>query len=317
METRRIPVFALALAAAAALCLPVVASAQFTLNESGFDVTSLGNGAGPKGAACSPGGVWGDYVYIGDSNGNAIERIDFFDNVSFFAGGAPDIAFPVGMDFGPGPASDFGAYLYVASYGSGQISRVDPAGTTSLFKVFASVSDVKFDPTGAYSNELFAITYFGAISKVSSAGAISAFSPGVAASYFRFGPGGAWGTGMYAASNGAPGTGIITVDSGGTPALFSGGFLTPEQFDWAFGGAWGGDMFATDFADGKVYRVKSDGSKTLFGTCTRPAGLVFCNDCIYLTSFAGECWRICESAVPAKPTSWGLIKQLHREAGEE
>lgn len=299
----------------AAVLVGSPASAQLVVVEPGFDVTDLGSSSGPKGAECSPGGVWGPYVYIGESGGNAIEQLDFFNFATLFASGSPDIDFPVGMDFGPGPANDFGTFLFVASYGSGRITRLDPSGNPSLFTLFPSVSDVKFDPTGAYSNELFAIEYFSGISTVSSGGIITPFAAGIQTSYMRFGPGGAWGTGLYATNNSpVPGVGIIQVDSGGTSSMFSPGFTTPEQFDWAFGGAWGGDMFATDFATGELWRVKSDGSRTLFATVNpgeRPAGLVFCNDCIYMTSYGGGCWKICEAPVPVESRTWGGIKQGH------
>lgn len=313
MNARRILSVAFCLAtsllATSLLTTPAAATHPFTMVESGFDVTDLGDSSGPKGAVCSPGGVWGNYVYVGESNGNAIERIDFADNVSFFAGGAPDIAFPVGMVFGPGPASTFGTFLYVASYGSGRITRVDPSGIPSLFVNFPSVSDVTFDPTGSYGNDLFAIEYFGGISTVDQFGAIAPFSPGVTSSYFRFGPGGAWGTGLYATSNDvSPGIGIITVDIAGTPALFSGGMNIPEQFDWAFGGGFGGDMFVANFGNAEILRVKPDGTYTVFANTARPAGIVFCNDCLYVTSFEGGCWKICNSPTPVENTSWGTIK---------
>jgi len=293
---------------------PGTARAQLTMNESGFDVTVLGSATGPKGAVCSPGGVWGDYVYVGDSSGNAIERIDFADVASLFAMGTPDIQFPVGMVFGPGPASDFGTYLYVASYGSGRITRLDPTGSPSLFVNFPSVSDVTFDPSGAYGTDMFAITYFGSISTVSSGGVVSPFST-LQSAYFRFGPGGAWGTGLYATcSAGPPGVGIVTVDPSGNATLFAGGFVGPEQFDWATGGSFDGDMFASDMSDGKIYRIKPDGPKSLWASVTRPAGITFCNGCLYVTSYAGGCWKICESPVPAKSSTWGLIKQTYGDA---
>jgi hypothetical protein len=287
--------------------------------EPGFEVTDLGSGAGPKGAACSPGGVWGNYIYIGESNGNAVERIDFADNMTIFASGSPDIDFPVGMVFGPGPAADFGTYLYVASYGSGRITRLDPSGTPSLFLPFPSVSDLTFDPTGAYSTDMFAIEYFGGISTVDAGGVITPFAAGVSSSYMRFGPGGAWGTGLYATSNGAPGIGIIQVAPDGTPSLFAGGFVTPEQFDWAFGGVWGGDMFATDYATGDIYRIQSDGTATVWANIApeRPAGMTFCNDCLYITSHAGGCWRVCASPVPVETTTWGGLKATYAGEDEE
>jgi hypothetical protein len=317
------PVLVLAVAAGVVL-IPGTASAQepFVLQESGFDVTDLGSSAGPKGAACSPGGVWGDYVYIGESSGNAVERIDFLDNVSLFASGSPDIDFPVGMAFGPGPANDFGTFLYVANYGSGRITRLDTFGGPTLFVNYPQVTDLAFDPTGAYGTDLFAATYFGDINTVSSTGVITLFSSAVQSLYLRFGPGGVWGTGLYATNNsGPPGVGIVTVATDGTPTLFSGGFTNPEQFDWAFGGSFGGDMFASDMAAGEVWRVKPDGTRTLFATGERPAGIVFCNDCLYVTSFAGGCWKICESPTTVESATWGGIKQTYGaeepETGED
>ena len=37
------------------------------VQEPGFTVTFLGSSAGPKGLRCSPGGVWGDYVYVSET----------------------------------------------------------------------------------------------------------------------------------------------------------------------------------------------------------------------------------------------------------
>ncbi len=317
MNARRIASASLVLlAASAAAFAPGSASAQsanpFTVQEPGFTTTDLGATSGPKGAACSPGGVWGDYIYVSESSGDAIGRIDFSDAMSPFASGAPDIAFPVGITFGPGPLSNFGTYMYVASYSSGRITKVDPSGIPSLFVMFPQVSDVKFDPTGAYSTDLFAISYYGTITTVDPAGTITPFASGVASSYMRFGPGGAWGTGLYATCNaGSLGVGIVTIDAGGSATSFVSGFTVPEQFDWASGGAFMGDMFATDMADGKVWRIKSDGTKTLFATGERPAGVTFCNGCLYITSYAGGCWKVCNAPVSVKGTSWGTLKQMY------
>lgn len=284
-----------------------------TVVEPGFTVTDLGDGFGPKGATCSPGGVWGPYVYIAESNGDAVERIDFADNMTIFASGAPDIDFPVGIEFGPGPAADFGTYVYVASYESDRITRLDPSGTPSLFTTLVGATDLAFDPSGGYSNELYAATFYGPIHKVSSLGVVTPFAA-FSSLYIKFGPGGAWGTGMYATSSGGVGTGIVTVAPDGTETLFSGGFTTPEQFDWA-DGAFGGDMFATDFGTGEVWRIAPDGTRTLFATVDpqeRPAGLVYCNGCLYITSFGGGCWKVCESPVPTEAVTWGTLKQTYR-----
>jgi hypothetical protein len=76
------------------LLVPNPSHAQLVVQERGFDVTTLAPGVGAKGIECSPGGIWGDFVYVADSNGGVIETIDFADNVSLFASG---LSFPVGI----------------------------------------------------------------------------------------------------------------------------------------------------------------------------------------------------------------------------
>ena len=94
-----------------AFCATGTALAQFDLEEAGFTLTTLepptGEAGGPKGVSCSPGGIWGDYVYVAVSSfsDGAIERIDYADNITPFATG---LNFPVGMEFGPGPAGGCG-----------------------------------------------------------------------------------------------------------------------------------------------------------------------------------------------------------------
>jgi|GEM_PF-7059101 len=289
----------------------VPASAQPVLHEAGFTVTPLGSGLGPKGVACSPGGVWGDYIYFSDSVGNLIERVDFFDVGTSFASGLPDIDFPVGLAFGPGPANTFGTFLYVGSYGSNQITRVDPSGTTSLFAPFALVSDLAFDPSGSYGSDLFATEFQGSIFTVDPTGVVSPFST-VSALYLKFGPGGAWGTGLYASTT-TPGPGISQVSPAGVATVFSGGFSQPEQFDWATGGSFGGDMFVADVITHQVWRVHSDGTRTLFLDGPHDfAGIAFCNGCLYVSAFHGGCWRICnDQPIPTEEATWGVIKQRY------
>ena len=69
-------------------CLAGAAVAEdLTIIEPGFVSTQLPDGAGAKQVECSPGGVWGDFVYVADSGGNAVERIDPSNVVSVFASG--------------------------------------------------------------------------------------------------------------------------------------------------------------------------------------------------------------------------------------
>ncbi len=115
--------------------------------------------------------------------------------------------------------------------------------------------------------------------------------------YIGFGPGGAWGTGLYATSN--PTGEIVTIDASGTITPFASGLSTqPEGFDWAFGAGWDGDMIHADYGSATFWRIKSDGSKTVWGTIPlgRPADVAFCNCAVYLTSFSGGCWKVVSDA---------------------
>lgn len=307
-STRR-SVVLLAILLCSFLALPAVGqspSGPLIVTEGGFCVTELDPGFGAKGGECSPGGIWGDYVYFGDSVGNVIDRVDFFDAMFPFASGPPNISFPVGLVFGPGPASTFGDYLYVASYSSSQISRVTPAGVTSFFASLPAPGDVTFDPSGAYGNDLFATTAFtGPISTIDPAGVVTVFSAAVQATYIRFGPGGIWGSGLYSTTIG----GIATVDIAGTPTLLSSGFSGPEGFDWAYGPGFDGDMFVPDVITDEIWRVKPDGTRTLWATLSGASSVTWCNDVLYVTSLDGGCFKV-ESCppTPVQATSWGSIK---------
>ncbi len=278
------------------------ALAQFELEEPGFTLTTLeapsGQPNGPKGVACSPGGTWGDYVYVAvsGSSAGAVERIDYADNITPFATG---LSFPVGMEFGPGPAGGFGNLMYVAEYTggtTGEISTIDSSGNVTSFAPYAGASDVLFDPLGVYSTDLFVTpAYSGpSIDTMDNTGATTFFSSLLSA-YMRFGPGvGTWGTGLYATDNNLGG--IATITSGGTPTMFVSGFVVPEGFDWAFGPGWDDDMFAADFLGTTIYRVKQDGTKTAWATVSRPSDIAFCNCALYVVSFEGGCWKITSDA---------------------
>lgn len=282
------------------------ASAQLVVLEPGFQVVTLPTGVGAKGIECSPGGIWGDFVYVADSSAGMIERIDFSDNVTTFATG---LGFPVGMDFGPGPAANFGNFLYVAN-NLGDISRVDTSGAVTSFTPFSNIGDVKFDPSGVYGNDLFATTAFsGPTNSVDNLGVVSFFSS-TASTYLRFGPGGAWGTGLYATDD-VVSPGIVTIDAAGIPTAFSVGFTTAEGFDWASGTLFAGDMFATDLSTGEIWRVQSTGARSLFATLPQASDVSFCNGDLYVVSFAGECYRVSDQQVAGVPglsgSSWATL----------
>jgi hypothetical protein len=85
----------------------------------------------------------------------------------------------------------------------------------------------------------------------------------------------------------------VTVDPSGVATNFCTGFTSPEGFDWAFGTGFDGDMFASDVTTGEVWRVKSDGTRTLWATMPSAADVVFCNGSIYLVGYhTGECYKV-------------------------
>lgn len=278
------------------------ASAEdLTLHESGFVVTQLPDGVGAKQVECSPGGVWGDFVYIADSGGNAVERIDPGNVVSIFASGG-GLSFPAGLAFGPGPGANFGNFLYVTNFSNSTISKIDPSGVESLFANLPAPGGNAFDPLGVYGTEMFVSTAFaGPIYKVDNTGASAVFST-LESTYLKFGPGAAWGNGLYSTGHGGN-PGLYTVMADGTPVLFSGGYSIPEGFDWATGLGWGGDMFSTDTDLGEIYRVKADGTRTLWATLPGAADVAFCGGKLYIVSRLGKCFIV------SSATSVGKVVQ--------
>lgn len=203
----------------------------------------------------------------------------------------PALTFPVGIAFSSG--GSFGNYMYVADYGVGDIHRAAGCTTSTTFATLAAPGAIAFPPNGsAYGDFLYACAAFsGPIYRVSSTGVLTSWST-LATTYLKFGPGGAWGTGLYAtAYGGAVAAGIAKVSSTGAASSFSGtGFFTPEGFDWGFDG----DLFATDVTLGQVFRVKSDGSKTLFASLAGAADVAYrpSEDALYVVSNQGGLYRV-------------------------
>jgi hypothetical protein len=283
------------------------ASAQLTILEPGFTVTDLGEGVGPKQVECSPGGVWGDFVYVADVN--RVERIDYNDNAAGFAAG---LNFPVGLAFGPGPAANFGDYLYVCDVGDNTICRVDPLGQLYPFTTFSAPSGNAFDPSGAYGTDMIVAGYwlnFVDVYTVDVTGTSTLFGQ-FYSSYVKFGPGGAWGTGLYATCHfGANMLGICSVAANGTPTTLT--FLPgiPEGFDWASGTGWGGDMFATDVNCGLIFRIKPNGTMTQWATLLGAADVAFCNGDLYVVSNQGGCFKVeyTGTGVESPPREGGVL----------
>lgn len=264
---------------------------QLVMVESGFKTEELPPGVGAKEIECSPGGIWGPYVYVADSSAGKIERIDFNDNVSVFATGCN---FPRGLAFGPGPGNDFGDFLFVGERFGNRISKLDVLGNKSTFDLINDPGGLAFDPTGNCGDELFVAGAFSGPIVTISSSATQTFFAATTSNYIKFGPGGAWGTELYTTVYG-PNAGISKVACNGAVSSFVTGFTTPEGFDWASpGGIWDGDLFVTDVFTGEVWRVKPNGTRSLFATLPNAADVAFCNDNLYVVGNHGECWRIYE-----------------------
>lgn len=303
MTQRRLhPILLVSLGLALAVLTSGRALAQvLDVQEPGFTVTNLANGAGPKGVRCSPGGVWGDYVYIADSGSSAgeIHRIDFFDNETLFATG---LSFPVGMDFGPGLAGDFGVFLYIAEYtdSGGAISRISPTGVVTPFASFPSAGNVRFGPGGLFGTDLYAVPAFvgPTIDTIDSVGTITPFSMPIQSSNINFGPGAPWTDQLYA-TRFLTGEIVIIAPDGSITPFVTGLSTQPEGFDWAFGAGWDGDMFQADYGTATFHRIQPDGTVSVWATTDpmqRPADVAFCNCALYLVSFGGACWKVVSDA---------------------
>jgi hypothetical protein len=301
------------LAAAAGALVPQRASAQLIVWQSGFQTIPIDafQAVTHLGIECSPGGEWGDFVYASNRRGQ-IRRVDSSDAVTTFASGLP---YHGGMAFGPGPGGGFATFLYVAA--GYRVNRVDPAGSVSIFAIppggIKNPTDVEFDPTGVYGNDLFVTNQFvGPLRKVDTLGAFTTFSLHDT-NYVKFGPGGAWGTGLYATGfDGTPQAGIATIDPSGVATPFAVFGSSAYGFDWASGTGFGGDLFVTEqgddpVADGAIYRVTSDGVVRLFATVPFAGDVAFCNGALYVA--ADGIYKVVPfTPVPAfHPIGWAIL----------
>ncbi len=200
------------------------------------------------------------------------------------------LQYPVGIAFST--AGSFGNFMYVADYGIGDIHRSAGCAASTVFAALPGPGALAFPPPGSpYGDFLYACVAFdGPIDRVSSTGVVTPWLA-LPATYLRFGPGGAWGTGIYVTRYSYPDTvGIAKVSPTGVVTPLINDLLTPEGFDWGFNG----DMFATDASFGQIYRVKSNGSRTVFATLPGAADVAYRagEKALYVVSNQGGLYRI-------------------------
>lgn len=269
--------------ALACLAHPAISSAQITMVEAGFTTTTLGGdtskqieiGVGPD--SC---------IYYGSFSG--LKRRCSAAGLDSICD--PAIFFPVGISFSTG--GSFGNFIYVADYGRDDIYRSSGCAPAALFATSPGPGAIAFPPVGSpYGNYLYACTAFiGPINRISATGVVSPWLP-LETLYLRFGPGGAWGFGLYATENSAsPAAGIVRISAAAAVTPFISGMDTPEGFDWGFDG----DMFATDVGAGEIWRVKPNGTKTLFATLPGAADVAWRSkdQALYAVSNQGGFYQI-------------------------
>ena len=200
------------------------------------------------------------------------------------------LTFPVGIAFSTG--GSFGNRIYVADYGLGDIFRATGCAAATMFADMMGPGSIAFPPSGsAYGDYLYACeAYSGPIYRISSTGTLTPWLA-LQTLYLRFGPGGVWGTGLYATDGTDPNNGkLVRISSAAAVTPLASGFVSPEGFDWAFDG----DLFATDVSAGQIWRVKSNGTKTLFANLPGAADVAYRSGekALYAVSLYGGLYRI-------------------------
>lgn len=297
-------------------CLWAASPKSVNVREGGFGVTQFVEcgfqGPAPTGPKrfrplrgfiedieCSPGGDWGAYLYMAVSGINQdfdpigiVERVSLDGHSETFDRlGAPSAASHVA--FAPLGWRD-GDRLMVTFPGRGAVFGIVPImgylpdGTSDAYayRLSYNLYDSAIDPTGAFGSDLFyqaedavSPTFDFIPAGIYRAGALpyGTYFTGPEFGEMRFGPGGAWGSNLYVAG--------IVIAPNGSSSVFPADFT---EFDWAAGSGFDGDMFAhLNGADpGEIYRVKADGTATLFAT-NAPGSIAGCGGALWIANTGG------------------------------
>lgn len=202
----------------------------------------------------------------------------------------PNLTFPAGIAFSTG--GSFGNAMYIADFGLGDVFKSAGCATATMFADMYAPGALAFPPAGsAYGDFLFACEAFdGPIYRISSTGVKTQWLD-IPTVYLRFGPGGTWGTGLYATDMTDPiDCKIVKISSAGAITPVAGDFILAEGFDWGFDG----DMFATDPSYGEIYRIKPNGTKTVFADLPGAADVAYRpgEKALYAVSNQGGVYRI-------------------------
>jgi len=239
---------------------------------------------GTEGMAFGPGGAWGNDLYIAETDTGTISRVLADGTHSVIASGFDLPYGPTGIVFGAG--GDFGDSLYAVNYSSNTVWQLDAPGimpsmlaTIGLDNTgapgigVAGGKGMAFVPIGwspTYGGKLFLGTYDSTLDEgttepgvqvIDATGAVSTFlGPMVGLEFLAFAPGAGSGFGsdLYMTSMGAwsaldDGAIFVVDPQGGMHTFATGIDAVGIAFDHE--GIFGGDLFVTDFNDGKVYQI--------------------------------------------------------------
>jgi hypothetical protein len=268
-----------------------------------FEITQpQGLGWVVRHATCGPGGAWGPYVYVSLTNAfdpfatGGVVRLDGHGRITDTGLTA---RVPGHFDFSSA-GGPWGDRLWL--WNSNATTTLPPnilgcsSDGTSCDSSCAGPYSYAFDRSGDFNYALYTSGPQGIVRLTDPHNCTLLDPPPLASPNYElfssaqatpiaFGPGGIWGNSLYA----APGT-IVLPDGTYSTFGFPFGNLT-----WATGASsasWNGDMFArlSGGNPGDVYRVKPNGTATLFAT-DLPGEMTFCNDGLWVIT-NGACTEI-------------------------
>lgn len=233
-----------------------------TVDKGGAGATSFASPVGifPVGVAFF-GGLFEDFLYVGNAFGGGVVKVDSNGVVSPFALAGISIA---GLDFGRGA---YGNYMYAGEWPIGKIHRVDSSGTATLFSSVPGTETryLKFSHGNGFGTFLYYTDITsGTIYKVDPSGMATVFavtgSPCLEG--FDFSPGGAFGQYLYAGDvcNGN----IYQIAPDGSVSEWASGFggVADIHFEpLAMGPAQKGGgftMYVADATEGSIYGISKD-----------------------------------------------------------
>jgi len=247
------------------------------------------------GAACSPGGAWGDFVALSiqtwwDDNGSYVESVDFSGNATGYLGTSGHVV-PTQLAFSPaGWRGGDVFFVDISSWVSGAGTVQEWNSARQLVGSFfggAGSTPMAVDPWGDFNFDLlydissWPSNTFQGVFRMDSTGTVSLVSS--TATVGHFGSGGSWGTDLYGGGS------VLHPD--GTQTAFPGGFADRDHFDFVTGPGFGGDLFSLCTVGGQqaICRVHPGGSRTPFATSS--AKVLGCGGSLWLIA-PGNCYKV-------------------------